>query len=199
MTEPTITDPVHGHGWNTADRWGGWSWHEPRRGEHFRRCSFCGSIHPEDLAAETGWRAEWADRKYGFPHKFYVDIPNRNPDALFYMGSSSGGDRSKPPAIGLAGLEWVAWEDLTPEQVAILHRDGVGRPGGEWHPDYVQLGPRKVHHAKFYSVHLADPTITEEVKDIIAYRSGLVFTFTADGKVAWRSYKYDTGTQPVGR
>ena len=51
MTEQA-TDPVHGHGWNTADRWGGWSWREPRGAEHFRRCSFCGSIHPEDLAAE---------------------------------------------------------------------------------------------------------------------------------------------------
>lgn len=62
-------DPVHGTGWNNAARWGGWTWREPRDGEWFRTCSFCGCIHPEDLApelvpqgpctvcGETGWEA----------------------------------------------------------------------------------------------------------------------------------------------
>lgn len=43
--------------------------------EHgFRTCSFCGSIHPEDLlrALEAGATLECADWKYGWPHKFYV-------------------------------------------------------------------------------------------------------------------------------
>lgn len=50
-------------------------YHEP-----FRTCSYCGSIHPEDLykylsegIAELGG----SDWKYGWPHKFYVEgIPN---------------------------------------------------------------------------------------------------------------------------
>jgi hypothetical protein len=47
-TEPAA-DPVHD---GEADRWGGWDWRNPRYGDHFRTCSYCGSIHPEDLAAE---------------------------------------------------------------------------------------------------------------------------------------------------
>lgn len=49
MATDTPADPVHG---GEAGRWGGWSWRSPRRGDHFRTCSYCGSIHPEDLAAE---------------------------------------------------------------------------------------------------------------------------------------------------
>jgi hypothetical protein len=43
-------------------------------GESFRRCSYCGSIHPEDLIKLVGEGAEiqGADWKYGWPHKFYV-------------------------------------------------------------------------------------------------------------------------------
>lgn len=39
-----------------------------------RTCSFCGSIHPEDLmrALDSGATLECADWKYGWPHKFYV-------------------------------------------------------------------------------------------------------------------------------
>jgi hypothetical protein len=45
-----MTSPVHA---GEAGRFGGWHWKDPRGAEHFRRCSYCGSIHPEDLAAET--------------------------------------------------------------------------------------------------------------------------------------------------
>lgn len=40
-----------------------------------RSCSYCGSIHPGDLARqlrEAGTLSE-ADRKYGWPHKFYLE------------------------------------------------------------------------------------------------------------------------------
>lgn len=82
-------DPVHG---GEADRWGGWSWREPDRGEHFRRCSYCGAIHPEDLVAEPEWTPRWADPKYGWPHKFYVDVANREPEALFVTGGNTGAE-----------------------------------------------------------------------------------------------------------
>jgi hypothetical protein len=44
-------------------------------GEPFRRCSYCGSIHPEDLIrlVGEGHDLQGSDWKYGWPHKFYVE------------------------------------------------------------------------------------------------------------------------------
>ena len=183
----SAADPVHGAGWNSAARWGGWDWREPTRGEHFRRCSFCGSISPEDLAAESAWRADWADRKYGWPHKFYVDIVNRNAGALFVISGRSdatqgpyapGGEKWTPPEPGL-----IAWEDLTPEQLAIAERDGWQRT------DYVRFGTRASHFGKFYTVHLADLRVSQDVKDTIQRTGGLRFTWLDDGRVSWQAWQ----------
>src|SRR5215469_3066734 len=170
-------DPVHGDGWNSAARWGGWSWREPRDGEWFRTCSFCGCIHPGDLAAVlkpagactvcglTGWEAcfrgqkppwftqlpaagieamraghadeiaamearhephgydpgaayaSWADRKYGWPHKFYVEnLRSREPGRLHVISAhrdtaegpyAPGGERYQPIEERIPGLRWV--------------------------------------------------------------------------------------------
>jgi hypothetical protein len=157
-------------------RYGPWSWSEPRDGEHFRRCSFCGSVSPDDLAAEPAWRAEWADRKYGWPHKFYVDVPNRNPDALFAIGSTWGANAK--PSLGE-----VPWDELTEEQHAIYGE----RPSLDGrHPVSVLFGPRPSHHGKFYAFHLSDPDLDPAVKADIERRSGIAFTFN-DGRVAWRT------------
>ena len=151
-------DPVHG---TDAERWGGWHWSKPRHGEHFRRCSYCGSVHPEDLAAEPAWHAEWADRKYGWPHKFYADIPNRSASALFVVGAQSGGTgrpdwKAPSPMAGKDGLGWVAFEKLTRAQRKIAERDGWGVTRDD-HSDYYDFGTRASHFGKFYTVHLADP------------------------------------------
>lgn len=159
--------------------YGPWTWREPMRGEHFRRCSFCGSIHPEDLAAEASWRADWADRKYGWPHKFYVDIANRDPDALFVIGSTTS---SSPP---VTGPTWTAWEDLTADELAAAKRDGYG-DGRYRTPTFVYLGKRPAHHAKFYTIHLRDADLDSAVKATIERVSGLAFEFLDDGRVSWR-------------
>lgn len=161
-----------------ADRWGGWGWREPDRGEHFRRCGFCGSIHPDDLAAEPNWRADWADRKYGWPHKFYVDIPNRQPKQLFVVSATT------TPTDG-----YIAREDLTNEQRDIAKRDGFDSDDRRRPWQYFQFAPRPMHHGKFYSIHLGDTEITADVKATIEQRSGLTFEFTPDGRVAWRPAK----------
>ena len=102
-----------------ADRWGGWGWAEPSRGEHFRRCNFCGSLHPEDFAVEPQVaRVSWADRKYGYPHKVYVDIVNRDPERLYVYSASNTPQRGS-----------IARADLTDEQREIVARDGFD--GGE--------------------------------------------------------------------
>lgn len=170
---------VHPEAGRPPFNYGPWSWREPSRGEHFRRCSWCGSVHPEDLAAETGWVAQWADRKYGWPHKFYVDIPNRAPEALFVI-SSIWGDRAE------AEPGYVAVADLTDEQRVIAERDGslTTAPDGRG-PRYLAFGTRPMHPGKFYSIHLSDADLDPAVKQTIEQQSGLAFQFR-DGQVAWR-------------
>ena len=61
----------HGEAWPrpVQPRW------ETRAPETFRRCSYCGSIHPEDLIrlVGEGCQIHGSDWKYGWPHKFYVE------------------------------------------------------------------------------------------------------------------------------
>lgn len=159
-----------------AQRWGGWTWNEPRDGEHFRRCSFCGSVNPDDLAAEAAWRADWADRKYGWPHKFYVDIPNRTPDRLYVVASTYGGRDDRPLEPG-----WIRWDELSTQERRIADRDGCDHASP---PLAVKFGTRPHHHGKFYTVHLAHPDLDPQVKQAIEQRSGLGFDFH-DGKVRW--------------
>lgn len=212
MSETAVADLVH-HG--EAERWGGWSYRKPERGEHFRRCSYCGSISPQDLAAEpagngcghvgcpdqgnemadihfpvegvpgcsaqdgyhlfaeTGWRASWADRKYGWPHKFYVEgIANRTPGSLFVTGSTN--------AEASPGDRWVAAGSLTREQRKVAKADGGIRDNATWY----LFGHHASHHAKFYTAHLADPELPAADKDFIERICGLRFTF--DGtQVGW--------------
>lgn len=91
-----------------AKRFGSQSW-EYRRpdsrnpdGEPFRRCSYCGSIHPEDLlnALSAGAQLGGSDWKYGWPHKFYVtNIPNENRDRQAEIGSTSYWDEKKGKSV----------------------------------------------------------------------------------------------------
>ena len=152
------------------------------RGEHFRRCSWCGSVHPEDLVAEPSWHAEWADRKYGWPHKFYVKIPNRDPDRIYCIGSASGPNADREPGF-------IAQEDLTVSQREIVKQDGMGgRLDDErLQPAAYLFGTKATHFGKFYTVHLADPELPAEARARIEQISGLAFTFTDDGRVGWRS------------
>lgn len=154
------------------------TWRKPSRGEHFRRCSYCGSIHPDDLVAEPSWIAEWADRKYGYPHKFYVNIPNRDPEKLVPMGSG--------PANTYA--DWTNTEDLTNEQKVILTEHGYGDPdpGRSYN-----FAPKKTHYAKFYTIHLKDADLSLKVKDEINRRSGLIIVFDSEGMVRWIPYPHN--------
>lgn len=158
-------------------------WREPMHGEHYRTCDYCGSIHPDDLAAEPTWVAEWADRKYGWPHKFYINIVNRTPERLFVLGSSS-----RPVAPAAPYTNWKHVADLNEEELAVLDReypaDSVYRPKGS-----VLLGTRRAHHAKFYTVHYKDLAISDETKETIQRISGLKFTWLDDGRVQWGPWR----------
>lgn len=178
-----VPDLVHPEVGKPPFRYDPWEWCEPSHGEHFRRCSFCGSIHPDDLAAESVWLVVWADRKYGWPHKFYINIPNRNPETLFAVGSTNRFteyDRTRG---------YVPFEELTDEQHAIINR-------GSWHigpGEGVYFSTRPNHFGKFYTVHLADPNIDKDVKRKIELRSGLHFEFH-DGQVSWKKCQLETNT-----
>jgi hypothetical protein len=160
-------DPVHR---GEAERWGGWTWRDPSRGEHYRTCNYCGSIHPDDVAAEPEAQAHWADAKYGWPHKLYIDVPNREPEHLFLIGASNA---TQPPAPN----GWVPIGDIP---------DGTDTSG--WHDlsiyRWAMVGTRPKHHAKLYSVHLADPAIGQDTLDRVAQVSGRRFAFE-NGRVRW--------------
>jgi hypothetical protein len=166
------------HGWE-AEQYGGWSWSEPRGGEHFRRCSFCGSIHPDDLVAEPLWAPEWADMKYGFPHKFYIHIPNRDPDRLCVVSGRSRFDEAVDRPRG-----YVPVGELTDEQRSICERERWSIEPGH----AVRFGTRPQHFGKFYTVHLADPAISDDVKEQVMAGSGLRLIFM-DGRVTWARYE----------
>lgn len=136
----------------------------------FRTCSYCGSIHPEDLlnALRAGAKAGGSDWKYGWPHKFYVDgIPNTNAGNLV---SGTSGSMAGP---------------LTPEKRAELQRyvmpggelevtedaDGRGYRFNVRNPD----GPTT--HGKWYNVHLMDlsPAAFDELVPLLLQHTGIKF------------------------
>lgn len=153
---------------------GGWTWCEPHRGEHFRRCDYCGCIHPDDLVAEPNWSPEWADRKYGWPHKFYIHIPDRS--GLLDVVGSSNGDESP-------GDNWKRVYDLTDTEREACDKYHLDTPDM-----WVLLKVRTVHFAKFYTQHLADPAIGQDAKNAIHRIGGLTFEFLNDGRVSWRPW-----------
>jgi hypothetical protein len=174
MAVADITEPVHG---SEAARHGGWRW-QIRGAEHFRRCSYCGSLHPADLAA-AGGRVDWADQKYGWPHKFYIDVPNRDPEAVHCVGSYRG-------PLDQMREGWVPAAELTRAQQEIVRRDGMVL-ADDWATAYT-FGTRPYHHGKFYTAHLADPDLEPGIKAAVEDLCGLRFTFST-GRVFWeRAY-----------
>lgn len=169
-----VPDPVHPETKDGLFRYGPWEWAEPRKGEHFRRCSYCGSIHPNDLAMEEFWKAEWADRKYGWPHKFYVDIINRDPEQSYLIGMATHPKNSSTE-------RWVQTSDLTEAQQEIL-----GSMNYDSDALWYLFGSRPTHNAKFYTIHLKDPNLDPEVRQRIEQRSGISFKFE-DGKIYWNA------------
>lgn len=156
-----------------------WDWREPHRGEHFRRCDYCGSIHPDDLVKEIpGVRPEWADQKYGWPHKVYVDIPDRLGE-LSWLGGISGGEKLSDEVLRERGYTPVG--QLSRAEKKACKRDGVKLDSYQG----VMVTTRSVRNAKFYSVHLRDPAISDETKATIFEWCGLRFEWDDDGGVRW--------------
>lgn len=93
-----------------------------------RSCHYCGSMHPEDIAVaiQAGAKGEWADWKYGWPHKAYFEgIPNPHAGLLEVRSS--------------ANYEHAGWI----------------KDGNYWHEVVPKPAPA-LTRGKFYTVHLLD-------------------------------------------
>lgn len=141
-------------------------WRDPKPPEttghtrtgHLRACSYCGSMHPEDVAnaIRAGATGEWADRKYGWTHKAYFEgVPNPHAGLLEVRGSAN----FKPEGRE----DWV-------------------QSGSHWH-EPPKPAPEKTR-GKFYTVHLQDAT--PEDRETIETHLGIRFEFHSDGGVSWK-------------
>lgn len=141
--------------------------------ETFRTCSYCGSIHPEDLVKvlAEGATLGGSDWKYGWPHKFYVEgIPNPKLGQEYpqYM---YGGLR--------AGEE--GWEQY---QDGFNSHDGT--PKMEWRKLLHMAKCPPTVHAKWYNDHLLDltPDTFAIVATLLVKNAGIHFEIK-DGKLLY--------------
>jgi hypothetical protein len=90
MTEPTDAsnqEPSQAHigDWQ-AEHYGG-AHYRTGSSRSYKHCSYCGSCHPAELAAEIrngNVRLSFADFKYGWPHKVYIEGENPKGFIKFY-------------------------------------------------------------------------------------------------------------------
>lgn len=144
----------------------------------FRTCSYCGSIHPEDLvdALKAGATLGGSDWKYGWPHKFYVDkIPNPNVGNRVSRESGSRGA-------------------TTEEERAAIDKPHIDRghevewtnEGGRWsYKVYSPDGPTT--HAKWYNEHLKDLSAEAfaNLAPLLEQHAGIKFERGDDGRIKY--------------
>jgi hypothetical protein len=136
-----------------------------------RSCAYCGSMHPADVAdaIRRGARGHWADFKYGWPHKAYLDgVPNPHAGML-----ESRMSMSHPLQDEITAGKWVQVPDGFDSTTGAQRLRWVeaGRPAGA------------VTHGKFYSVHLQDASADD--RGLIEQHLGLAFQFDDNGGVRW--------------
>jgi hypothetical protein len=117
-------------------------------------CNYCGSItvaRAIEGLKTPGTRFSGTDHKYGWPHKFQIDIPNPNPEALVPCGLTSTDSRGQSVNKDTPGAYFTPFDrKLTPE-VAL----SVGA-SGYWFLPVMGRFPRV--YGKFYNAHLKQVT-----------------------------------------
>lgn len=139
-----------------------------------RSCGYCGSMHPSDVVAalQAGATCGFADMKYGYPHKLYLDnVPNPHAGELEVRAWSSHPQR---------GFDREVREPRYDEKTGLRVADHV-------HYTEQPKPARSTTNGKFYTVHLQDATAEEQ--EIISKAMGLRIAFNADGSVAWKRYE----------
>lgn len=181
-----------------AQRFGPTLWREPRPlggegipyRETFRTCSYCGSIHPEDLyrhlAGEPGAELHGADWKYGWPHKFYVQgIPNPAAGQLVPSGF-----RSWSEAACVCGTTYRTYAHRACPSCGL----GDLAPGVVVTPMSETLLAAAPPHlwAKWYNAHLAE--LSAEAFDLLvpllARHAGVTFMRDEHGCLVWQTPHY---------
>jgi hypothetical protein len=162
-----------------------WRWDTPYDEQSWRHCSYCGSMDPEFVATnEAITHIEWADYKYGWPHKFYANVINHESHKLYVIGSMYTRDDEAAKRRGYVDIRHR--RKLTGAQRDALDRY---RFGGR-RPNWVTFGHRDMLMGKFYTVHLAEDSLDPALIDAVEKKCGLRFTFR-NGKVGWKPYDGD--------
>lgn len=151
----------------------------------FRTCSYCGSIHPEDLlnALRAGAKAGGSDWKYGWPHKFYVDgIPNSQAGNLVTHTSGSG----HGPVTDEKRAEYQRY--VRPGGVLEVTDDADGRG----HRFKVRNPDGATTHGKWYNVHLQDlsQAAFDELAPLLLQHTGILFVREADGRIKYSAPRH---------
>lgn len=162
-------------------------------GYPFRTCSYCGSIHPEDLAKylEAGVaKLGGSDWKYGWPHKFYVEgIPNPKAGQMVKVSEMSCSDRSR------AAEEMKTGDQLIEEyEVTQTFRNGVKVTERTGPTIYrvLHYGPAPATtHAKWYNDHLLDlePAAFEKISQLLMTHANIRFALV-DGKLKYMAPRH---------
>jgi len=144
----------------------GGMWHHSQD-DHRLFCWNCGSMSVADLITAlktSGTRYSGSDWKYGWPHKFYIEIPNPNADELVEIGSESGGGINKD----------------TPGAVFDSYAGGYKVP---------QMGRRSHINGKFYTDHLKDagPEQFAEAAALLLKYLKIDFKRGDDGRIKYRA------------
>lgn len=152
------------------------SWGGMRTAREWWTCGYCGSMHPQELAAaiRLGATVSWADWKYGWPHKVYVDkAPNR------YVGH--GEIRSGVTFCGRpdqAEIDAGKWE-----RYQSGFDSNTGQPAYSYRTPLPAPTPASEHAwGKFYTLHLQEAS----AEDRAAIESAMRLQFHFDGdSVRW--------------
>ena len=159
-------------------------------GESFRRCSHCGSMHPEDLVhglTALGVHLGGTDWKYGWPHKFYIEeFPNLLAGKPTHASHWTVDFDEQPTLEQARAASWTS----VPEQCEIRIAKSPHRLD-KWIACFHVVSPGPSYcFPKFYSEHLQDD-MDDEARELllraVSQSSGVEFTINETGKLHYRA------------
>jgi hypothetical protein len=151
-------------------------WHSSR-GDGLRHCWFCGSLHPEELlqlfqsSKVSGYSG--SDWKYGYPHKFYIEVESGKPAVTYY---EINGER----------VSKEEWDKANADRNYRYNPAGGRSMGSGREPGTGTI------HAKFYTMHLLDvedAATFSLIADLFRQKFGIAFGIQ-DGKLTYTAPRH---------